>query len=62
MPQVGFEPMIPVFEQVKTVHVLDRAVTVIGLLLLYFVESPQYLSRRIRYCQVIQAPRRKSAS
>jgi hypothetical protein len=25
MPQVGFEPMIPVFEQAKTVHDLDRA-------------------------------------
>jgi hypothetical protein len=24
MPQVGFEPSIPVFEQVKTVHAIDR--------------------------------------
>jgi hypothetical protein len=30
MPQVGFEPMIPVFEQAKTVHALDRATTVTG--------------------------------
>jgi hypothetical protein len=30
MPQVGFEPTIPVFERPKTVHALDRAVTVIG--------------------------------
>jgi hypothetical protein len=30
MPQVGFEPMTPVFERAKTVHVLDRAATVIG--------------------------------
>jgi hypothetical protein len=30
MPEVGFEPTIPVFEQAKTVHALDRAVTVIG--------------------------------
>jgi hypothetical protein len=30
MPQVGFEPMIPVFERAKTVHALDRAATVIG--------------------------------
>jgi hypothetical protein len=29
MPQVGFEPMIPEFEQAKTVHVLDRVATVI---------------------------------
>jgi hypothetical protein len=30
MPQVGFEPTIPVFEREKTVHDLDRAPTVIG--------------------------------
>jgi hypothetical protein len=30
MPPVGFEPTIPVFERAKTVHALDRAVTVIG--------------------------------
>jgi hypothetical protein len=30
MPQVGFEPTIPWFERAKTVHVLDRAATVIG--------------------------------
>jgi hypothetical protein len=30
MPCVGFEPMIPVFEQVKTVHALDHVATVIG--------------------------------
>jgi hypothetical protein len=30
MPQVGFEPKIPVFERPKTVHALDRAATVIG--------------------------------
>jgi hypothetical protein len=29
MPQVGFEPTIPEFERSKTVHVLDRAATVI---------------------------------
>jgi FAD synthase len=31
MPRVGFKPTIPAFERVKTVHVLDRAATVIGL-------------------------------
>jgi hypothetical protein len=31
MPRVGFEPMIPVFERVKTVHALDGAATVIGM-------------------------------
>jgi hypothetical protein len=30
MPRVGFEPTIPVFEQAKTFHALDRAATVIG--------------------------------
>jgi hypothetical protein len=30
MPQVGFEPTIPVFQRAKTVHVLDCAATVIG--------------------------------
>jgi hypothetical protein len=32
MPQVGFEPMIPVFERAKTVHTCHRAATVIGTL------------------------------
>jgi hypothetical protein len=32
MPQLGFEPKIPVFELAKTVHVLDRAAIVICLL------------------------------
>jgi hypothetical protein len=32
---VGFEPTIPVFERAKTVHALDRAVTVIGWYLKY---------------------------
>jgi hypothetical protein len=31
MSQVGFEPMIPVFERAKTVHDLDRAATVIAI-------------------------------
>jgi hypothetical protein len=30
MLRVGFEPTIPAFERAKTVHVLDRAATVIG--------------------------------
>jgi hypothetical protein len=30
MSRVGFEPTIPVFEQAKTVHAVDRAATVIG--------------------------------
>jgi hypothetical protein len=30
MPQVRFEPTIPVLERAKTVHASDRAATVIG--------------------------------
>jgi hypothetical protein len=30
MPQVIFEPTIPVFERAKTVHALDREDTLIG--------------------------------
>jgi hypothetical protein len=30
MPQVGFEPKIPVFERAKTIHALDHAATMIG--------------------------------
>jgi hypothetical protein len=30
MPQVGFEPMLRVFERAKTVHALDRAANMIG--------------------------------
>jgi hypothetical protein len=30
MPRVGFESTIPLFKLAKTVHVLDRAATVIG--------------------------------
>jgi hypothetical protein len=33
MHQVGFEPKIPMFERAKTGHALDRAATVIGLIL-----------------------------
>jgi hypothetical protein len=34
MPSVGFEPIIPVFERAKTLHALDRAATVIGLIVI----------------------------
>jgi hypothetical protein len=32
MPRVRFEPTIPVFERAMTVHALDRADSVIGIL------------------------------
>jgi hypothetical protein len=31
MPRVGFEPTVPLFEWVSTVHALDRQATVIGI-------------------------------
>jgi hypothetical protein len=33
MPRVGFEPMIPMLERAMTVHALDRAATVIGIII-----------------------------
>jgi hypothetical protein len=36
---VGFEPTIPVFERVKTVHALDRAATVINHIFIYIVPN-----------------------
>jgi hypothetical protein len=30
MPRLGFEPTLPVFERLETVHALDRAATVSG--------------------------------
>jgi hypothetical protein len=37
-PQVGFEPMIPVFERVNTVHALDRVASVISSPSNYFTQ------------------------
>jgi hypothetical protein len=31
MPQVGFELTMPVFQRAKTVHILDRAPTMIDI-------------------------------
>jgi hypothetical protein len=36
MPQVGLEPMILVFERAKTVHALERAATMIGIIMYFF--------------------------
>jgi hypothetical protein len=38
MPQVEFEPTIPVFERAKTVHALDSVATVIGILIVHLIE------------------------
>jgi hypothetical protein len=37
MPQVGFEPKIPVFERAQRVHALDLAATLIGY---YYLDNP----------------------
>jgi hypothetical protein len=39
MPQVRFEPTIPVFQRAKTVHAIDRAATVIGKNVLYILTA-----------------------
>jgi hypothetical protein len=39
MPRLGLEPTIRMFEQAKTVHALDRAATVIGLLYIYLHDN-----------------------
>jgi hypothetical protein len=41
---MGFEPMIPTFERVKTIHALDRAATVISLF--YQVVTSDEVSRQ----------------
>jgi hypothetical protein len=46
MLRVGFEHTIPVFERAKTVHVLDRAATVIGRKHLRLLSSIPVLSSR----------------
>jgi hypothetical protein len=47
MPWVGFETTIPVFEQARTVHVLDLAATMIGAYL-NTVYNFQQVCRRMR--------------
>jgi hypothetical protein len=37
MPRVEFEPGTPMFQRAKTVHVLDREPTLIGILILYAI-------------------------
>jgi hypothetical protein len=49
MRWVGFKPKIPMFERTKTVHALDRAATVIGLIKFIFPLSFR-LYLYIQYC------------
>jgi hypothetical protein len=50
MPQVRFEPTIPVFERAMTVHALDRTATLIGTLRHYQLEM------MINSCYFFQLP------
>jgi hypothetical protein len=47
MPQLGFEPMILVFERAKTVHASDRVATVIGSLY-YCPPPPKYIYKMLQ--------------
>jgi hypothetical protein len=49
MHRVGFEPMIPVSERVKTVHASDRAATVIGSGLYVEVLSFCYIAQTVGF-------------
>jgi hypothetical protein len=42
MPWVAFEPTVPVFEKVKTVHALDRAATVSGEITYIHVQREEW--------------------
>jgi hypothetical protein len=44
MPEAGYEPTIPMFERAKTVHVLDRAATVIDPYVLCKLKTSARLS------------------
>jgi hypothetical protein len=43
MPSVGFEPTIPVFNPVKTVHALDRTAAVIGIEIVHLTKVDHQL-------------------
>jgi hypothetical protein len=58
MPQVGLETTISAFERAKTVHALDRAVTVIGLLSIV-----DYLSEYLQvFCACLERNSREVAT
>jgi hypothetical protein len=49
MPEVGFVPPIPVFERAKTIHALERAATVSGVLYDYkHTYNPNILAFHVR--------------
>jgi hypothetical protein len=47
-PEVAFEPTIPVFERVKTVHASDRVATAIGLRLIQFTYLTVRTDQRVK--------------
>jgi hypothetical protein len=49
MPLMGFEPTIPAFEQAKTVHALDCAVTVISDFLVWYSVTQNGLPSNNRF-------------
>jgi hypothetical protein len=48
MPQVGFEPSIAVFERAKTIHALDSAAIVIGIVLLCRLDTTDHYNQPIK--------------
>jgi hypothetical protein len=59
MPHVEFEPATSVFQRAKTVHVLDRAATVVGKFTFYrYQQSLKYLRIILHipkeYCYMVQ--------
>jgi hypothetical protein len=58
MPRVGFEHTVPVFERVKTINVLGRAATVIGLdntVRLKFIKI-RWLKIVVKDCNLVTMP------
>jgi hypothetical protein len=53
MPRLEFEPMIPVFERMITVDALDRAASVIGMLLCIQINRNEYKLLQIHLFHVI---------
>jgi hypothetical protein len=45
MPQMGFEPTIPMFERAKTVHALDCVASVIGTKYMYLYISATIIKK-----------------
>jgi hypothetical protein len=57
MPRMRFQPTIPVFERGKTAHALDRAATVIGILLsrgnIFRPRSRLVSTKSVHFCHLL---------